>query len=135
MRLVTPRVFCRRHTAVKMIVEDLEENDRSALTNDMVMLEIFSGKPVASQWKASCSESRRFSLVALLPNLKLISTGHVGHESNTWIDKHDLNCKVAASFITESRSRLAMVLREKSRTVVSSRHISDDPRDKGSVRI
>ena len=120
VRLVLPRVFYPRHTAVEMVVEDLKKINRGALTNDMVMLENFPGKPAAFQWKASRSKSQRFSLVALLPNLNPNSTGHIGHESNIWIEKHGLNFKVAASFITESWSELALVFREKSRTVLNS---------------
>ena len=75
-----------------MILEASKEDDRGALTEDMVMLEIIP------QRKASRSEFQQFSLVALLPNVSLTSTGHVGHKSNASVDKHVLDFRVAASF-------------------------------------
>ena len=58
-----------------MIFEDSKESSRGALTKEMAMLEIFPGKPMAPQRKASRLEIQQFSLVAFLPNLSLNSTG------------------------------------------------------------
>ena len=116
------------------MLEDSQENNRGALTKDMVMLEMFPGKPIATQRKASRSEIQQLSLDALIPNLSLTATGHIGHEINAWANKHGLGFKLAASFSHQIpvRARNGSPRKASSNCDMVRCKFLDDPRDKNS---